>query len=241
MKGVFNRGAFLLALSVLGPGLAASGHAQVYYSVRGLLSEQFRDSQLVELQRVQITAERRDAIEQRLGRKLEKEEDVFYVVRTAERVDGCALFDREIGRHEYIDFASFFDDAGRVTRIEVVAYREPYGGGIRSKRFRKQFVGKEAGSRFRPGHDTGEADPIAEPDIDSGPALVLPPDGEELAAFQPMPRRKLLEIPHFHLFTMPLYLLILSHMYLLSRSRKGPKTVWIGVGSFATLLHIAAP
>ncbi len=87
----------------------------------------------------------------------------------------------------------------------------------------------------------GEADPIAEPDIDSGPALVLPPDGEDLAAFQPMPRRKLLEITHFHLFTMPLYLLILSHMYMLSRSRKGPKTVWIGMGSFATLLHIAAP
>ena len=42
---------------------------------------------------------------------------------------------------------------GRVTRVEVVAYREPYGEGIRSKRFRKQFVGKEAASGFRPGHD----------------------------------------------------------------------------------------
>ncbi len=153
MKSVFNRAAFLLPLWVLGPGLAASGHAQVYYSVRGLLSEQFRDSQLVEFQRVQITAERRDAIEQRLGQKLEKEEYVFYVARTAERVDGYALFDREIGQHEYIDFATFFDDAGRVTRVEVVAYREPYGEGIRSKRFRKQFVGKEAASGFRPGHD----------------------------------------------------------------------------------------
>ena len=40
---------------------------------------------------------------------------------------------------------------------------------------------------------------------------------------------------------MPLYLLILSHMYMLSRSQKGPKTVWIGMGTFATLLHIAAP
>ena len=63
------------------------------------------------------------------------------------------MFDREIGQHEYIDLATFFDCDGRVTRVEVVAYREPYGEGIRSKRFRKQFVGKEAASGFKPGRD----------------------------------------------------------------------------------------
>jgi hypothetical protein len=67
------------------------------------------------------------------------------------------------------------------------------------------------------------------------------PGGDDLAAFEPMPRRKLLEITHFHLFSMPVYLLILSHMYMLSRSRKTAKAAWIGVGSFGTLLHIAAP
>ena len=87
----------------------------------------------------------------------------------------------------------------------------------------------------------GEAAPFEEPEIAGGPALVLPPDGEELAAFESMPRRKLLEVTHFHLFSMPVYLLILSHMYMLSRSRKKAKVAWIGVGSFGTLLHIAAP
>jgi hypothetical protein len=71
--------------------------------------------------------------------------------------------------------------------------------------------------------------------------LVLPPGGEELAAFEPMPRRKLLEITHFHLFSMPVYLLILSHIYMLSRSRKKAKAAWIAAGSAGTLLHIAAP
>lgn len=56
-----------------------------------------------------------------------------------------------------------------------------------------------------------------------------------------MPRRKLLEVTHFHLFSMPVYLLILSHMYMMSRSRKMEKGVWIAAGSFGTLLHIAAP
>ena len=87
----------------------------------------------------------------------------------------------------------------------------------------------------------GDAAPIEEVEVAGGPALVLPPDGEGLAAFEPMPRRKLLEVTHFHLFSMPVYLLILSHMYMLSRSRNKAKVAWIGLGSFGTLLHIAAP
>jgi len=143
----------MLVLVVAGSGLAASGHAQVYYSVRGLLSEQFRQSELVDFQRIQLSEEDREQLGKRLGQKLEKGEYIFYVAHSGDHVDGYALFDREIGQHEYIDFATFFDAEGRVTRVEVVAYREPYGEGIRSKRFRKQFVGKQAASGFRPGHD----------------------------------------------------------------------------------------
>jgi hypothetical protein len=87
----------------------------------------------------------------------------------------------------------------------------------------------------------GEVALIDEAEVVGGPDLVLPPDGEELAAFEPMPRRKLLEVTHFHLFSMPVYLLILSHMYMLSRSRKKAKAAWIASGSAGTLLHIVAP
>jgi hypothetical protein len=87
----------------------------------------------------------------------------------------------------------------------------------------------------------GDVAPIHEPEVEGGPALVIPPGGEELAAFEPMPRRKLLEITHFHLFSMPVYLLILSHMYMLSRARKRSKTLWIALGSVGTLLHVVAP
>jgi hypothetical protein len=87
----------------------------------------------------------------------------------------------------------------------------------------------------------GGAPPIEEAVVEDGPALVIPPDGEELAVYEPMPRRKLLEITHFHLFSMPVYLLILSHMYMLSRARKRSKTAWITIGSLGTLLHVAAP
>ena len=122
MKGVFNRAALLLVVSVFASGLAASGHAQVYYSVRGLLAEQFHQSELVDYQRIQLSGDRREGIERQLGQKLEKSEYILYVARSKDRIDGYALFDREIGQHEYIDIATFFDCDGRVTRVEVVAY-----------------------------------------------------------------------------------------------------------------------
>ncbi|RLB41626.1 MAG: FMN-binding protein [Deltaproteobacteria bacterium] len=153
MKGIFNRPSILLALAVMSSGIATSGHAQVYYSVRGLLAEHFSQSKVVDFQRVKLSGDRRTELERQLGEKLDRGEYIFYVARSGDVIDGYALFDRQIGQHEYIDFATFFDDQGRVTRVEVVAYREPYGDGIRSKRFREQFVGKEADSGFRPGHD----------------------------------------------------------------------------------------
>ena len=87
----------------------------------------------------------------------------------------------------------------------------------------------------------GDTAPVDSPVDQDGPDLLLPPDGEQLAAFDPMSRRKLLEVTHFHLFSMPVYLLILSHLFMLSRARPASKAAWIGLASLATALHIAAP
>jgi hypothetical protein len=56
-----------------------------------------------------------------------------------------------------------------------------------------------------------------------------------------MPLRKLLETTHFHLFTMPVYLMILAHLFMLSRLRQGSKVFWISGGTLGVAAHIAAP
>jgi hypothetical protein len=76
--------------------------------------------------------------------------------------------------------------------------------------------------------------------VGGGPVIELPDEGLAVAS-NPMPLRKLLEVTHFHLFTMPVYLLILAHLFMLSRMQQGAKLAWIGAGSLAVLLHIAAP
>jgi Na+-translocating ferredoxin:NAD+ oxidoreductase RnfG subunit len=152
LKGVLlvSAGALLLAISLCVP---APAHAEVFHTVRGLLAEQFKTSERVSFVKVRPNGAQQRRIASRLGRALPKPEYTFYVASSAGHVDGYALFDEELGQHEPISFATFFDAAGRVTRVEIVAYREPYGDGIRAQRFRAQFVGRGADSGFAQDRD----------------------------------------------------------------------------------------
>jgi Na+-translocating ferredoxin:NAD+ oxidoreductase RnfG subunit len=122
--------------------------AEVYFTVRELLAQQFKSSERVSFIKVRPSASQRQAIERRLGKPLAKPEYVVYVAKTGERDDGYALFDEERGQHELISFGTFFDAAGLITRLEVLAYREPFGDGVRAERFRRQFIGRGAQSAF---------------------------------------------------------------------------------------------
>jgi len=126
--------------------------AETFFTLRELLGSHFHDSTQVGYDRVRPAPGLRAEIQQRTG-SAPKTEYVVYVARTGEHIDGYALFDQERGQHELIDIASFFDATGHVTDVQVVAYREAYGEGIRSTRFRRQFVGRDAHSSFSTGRD----------------------------------------------------------------------------------------
>src|SRR5579863_6269546 len=58
------------------------------------------------------------------------------------RVAGYFIFDRVVGKHLYIDYAVALTPAGAVHKVEILQYRESYGGEIRSPSWLAQFVGK---------------------------------------------------------------------------------------------------
>jgi hypothetical protein len=67
------------------------------------------------------------------------------------------------------------------------------------------------------------------------------PAAGEAAPARGMSSRKLLEVTHFHLFSMPIYLLVLGHLFLLTGVRARAKMAWISAAGAATLIHLAAP
>jgi hypothetical protein len=108
--------------------------------------------------------------------------------------------------------------------------------GLRLQRAAAYYAGEKSSSV--PAAEQQPAPPLNT----GGPTLDLPDDAMAAsAASEAMPRRKLLEVTHFHLFTMPVYLLILSHLFMLSRAGSRFKTSTIVVATAGTALHVAAP
>lgn len=61
-----------------------------------------------------------------------------------------AVFLQQPGQHEHIDLMYGIDADGTVHRIDLLVYREPYGGEVRSRRFMRQFEGESLEtSQFR--------------------------------------------------------------------------------------------
>ena len=67
------------------------------------------------------------------------------------RVEGGGWFivDEVLGKHEFITYAIGLEVDGAVRQIEIMDYRETYGGEIREADWRRQFVGKTGRSALK--------------------------------------------------------------------------------------------
>ena len=75
-----------------------------------------------------------------------------------------------------------------------------------------------------------------------GPVLELPDDvREQRVMTEQVSDRKLLEVTHFHLFSIPVYVLILAHLWILTRVPPWLHTAG-AIGAVASsAIHLAAP
>ena len=69
------------------------------------------------------------------------------------RVVGFFILDRVIGKHLYIDYSVALDPGGRIRQVDILQYRESYGGEIRSPSWLAQFNGKTDASPLQVGND----------------------------------------------------------------------------------------
>ena len=69
------------------------------------------------------------------------------------RALGLFVFDRVIGKHLFIDYTVAIDPAGRVHRVDILQYRESYGGEVRQASWLAQFVGKTSASPLQVNSD----------------------------------------------------------------------------------------
>jgi hypothetical protein len=94
---------------------------------------------------VKLSAIQRKAIEHASGvRVLHDEQQVWHV-----KGGGWFIVDEVVGKHEFITYAVGLNANGSVKQIEIMDYRETYGGQIREEKWRAQFVGKTSRSTLK--------------------------------------------------------------------------------------------
>ena len=82
----------------------------------------------------------------------------------------------------------------------------------------------------------------APPGAPAGPAIDVPEDEPSRAPLVvPISYRKLLEVTHFHLFTMPVVLLIVGHLFLATGLGDRAKFAWLIAASASVAAHLATP
>ncbi|HXA09450.1 MAG TPA: FMN-binding protein [Chthoniobacterales bacterium] len=97
---------------------------------------------------VKFTPAQIHAIEAASGQKeLLRGQEIWRATRSG-KLQGFFIVDYVIGKHLVIDYAVALSPSGAVRQIEILNYRESYGGEIQNPEWRKQFVGKTSRSHF---------------------------------------------------------------------------------------------
>jgi hypothetical protein len=136
----------IVLLPVAALSVAAPAQAMVYMSTEDAQKLMAGDTTLTPVP-VILTPDQAAAIEKDSGVK------VFAgSLRAWKAADGGWFFvDAVIGKHDLITYAVTLDPAGKVRQVEILEYREAYGGDVRNPRWRAQFNGKQHGDTVRIG------------------------------------------------------------------------------------------
>jgi Na+-transporting NADH:ubiquinone oxidoreductase subunit C len=133
-----------LISAAVATGLAPAAqfaHATEYLSVEAAQKAAFPGATAFEP--VLIAAEVRAAVAAEAGR-FAVEPRVFRAM-AGDRGIGWFIVDEVIGKVELITYGLALDATGAVKSLDVLAYRESHGDGIRMATWRGQFTGKRAG------------------------------------------------------------------------------------------------
>jgi Na+-translocating ferredoxin:NAD+ oxidoreductase RnfG subunit len=102
----------------------------------------FPKSERIGFESIELTAEQKQVIEERIGWHFPESQFNAYIGKTGALIDGYAIVQNTIGKHKAITYMVGVDPSGQVLNIEVLVYREAKGVEVRTKRFNAQYEGK---------------------------------------------------------------------------------------------------
>jgi hypothetical protein len=137
----------ILVLPVAAVVASQPAHAMIYMTVEQAQQLMFGGQALTPLP-LALSAEQIAAVERDSGVKL-----YAGSLRGWKADNGYFFVDGVIGKHDLITYAVALTTEGKVRAVEILEYREAYGGEVRNARWRAQFAGRQHGDPVRVGTD----------------------------------------------------------------------------------------
>lgn len=150
-KFIANGCAFITLSIFFDPG----GIAQPSLAVKGVesLKKIFGDSTLVTLSKVILTPEEKRKIFQEAKTQWKSDTLQIYQCSHSSTFAGYGFIDNVKGKVQLITYLAALNPSGAIVDIDILAYREAYGGEIAYDSFRKQFKNKTQQDKLRPGRE----------------------------------------------------------------------------------------
>lgn len=129
---------------------AGSVHAVQYLTVEQAQKLLFASAAEFTTGELLLTDAQRSAIAQASGVRVREARVRNWVARDAQgKTLGRVFIDEVTGKHDLITYALGVGVDGHVAGLEILDYRENYGGQIRDAAWRNQFRGKSAADAFK--------------------------------------------------------------------------------------------
>ncbi|MEO7564758.1 MAG: FMN-binding protein [Sphingomicrobium sp.] len=130
----------------------ASAHATTYLTVAQAQRQMFPAASGFVDRSVDFTSAQRKEIARTSGTSAPRRQRLYEARGGGGRM-GWLIIDQVLGKHEMITYALALAPDGAVRSVEILDYRETYGGEIRGAAWRRQFAGKRAGQSLKLGKD----------------------------------------------------------------------------------------
>ncbi|MDI1363253.1 FMN-binding protein [Methylotenera sp.] len=105
--------------------------------------------QSFEARPAKLTSDQQDKIKSLSGlRQRWDTQQIWRAVKNGKTL-GWFVVDEVIGKHEFITYAVGLSPDGHVLGVEIMTYRETYGGGVRNAIWRQHLVGKTLADPFK--------------------------------------------------------------------------------------------
>jgi Na+-translocating ferredoxin:NAD+ oxidoreductase RnfG subunit len=129
--------------------IVAPVYAADYLTVAQAQKVLFPDAQVFQDHPVKFTEAQKDKIKELSGVRQRWDEQKIWRVEKDGKISGWLIVDEVVGKHEFITYGVALSPDGHVLGIEIMSYRESYGGGVRDADWRKNFVGKTLADPFK--------------------------------------------------------------------------------------------